>query len=278
MKRLLLAAVTGLSLSLATTSVSAQTTDSSEPSAEQLEAIGNLLGDMFGSAEPLSPDEEARLGAAMQVVTKLFPEGTYAKMMEETMAPMLDGMMGGLGGSPAIALSGLTGLDPFTLSEVGDDKLVAALALLDPAASERNAALGEAMFGLISEVVIEIEPSYRTGLARAYAVRFTEAELTDLAAYFSTPVGEKYAAESFLIFADPQVMASMNEMMPAMMQRMPAMMEMMTTAGAEFPEGRSFSQLDAGERTQLAQLLGVSEDELAASEPAPATAENLQLQ
>ena len=268
MKRLLLAAATGLSLSLASTSVSAQTTDSGEPSADQLEAIGNLFGDMFGSAEPLSPEEEARLGAAMQVVTKLFPEGTYAKMMEETMAPMLEGMMGGLGGSPAIALSGLTGLDPFTLSEVDEDKLSAALKLLDPAATERNAALGEAMFNLISEVVIEIEPSYRAGLARAYAVRFTEAELTDLAAYFSTPVGEKYAGESFLIFADPQVMSSMNEVMPAMMQRMPEMMGMMSEATADFPQGRRVSQLDADERAQLAELLGVSIDQLVEAEPA----------
>lgn len=270
MKRIFLATATGLSLCFAATSVSAQTTDTAEPSAEQLDAIGNLFGDMFGSAEPLLPEEEARLGAAMQVVTKLFPEGTYAKMMEETMAPMLEGMMGGLGGSPAIALSGLTGLDPLTLSAVDDDKLTAALALLDPAAGERNAALGEAMFNLISEVVIEIEPSYRAGLARAYAVRFTEDELMDLAAYFSTPVGQKYAAESFLIFADPQVMSSMNEVMPAMMQRMPEMMGMMSEATADFPQGRRVSQLDAGEREQLADLLGVSVDQLIDAESAAA--------
>jgi hypothetical protein len=266
MKRLIWAAVSGLTLSLTAVPTYAQSVESREPTAQELEAIGSLFGDMFGTAEPLSPEEEARLESAMIVVTKLFPEGTYARMMEESMAPMLEGMMGGLGGSPAIALTGLTGIDPITLNAIEDDKLDAALALLDPAAAERNAAMGEAMFSLISEVVVEIEPAYRAGLARAYAVRFTEAELSDLATYFSTSVGQKYAAESFLIFADPQVMSSMNEVMPAMMQRMPSMFEMMGEVGAEFPEGRKVSDLNPEERARLADLLGVSEEELADAE------------
>ncbi|WP_298335842.1 DUF2059 domain-containing protein [uncultured Erythrobacter sp.] len=245
--------------------------DPTAAQAEELGAISSLFGDMFGGAEPLSPEEEARVGAAMQVVTKLFPEGTYAKMMEESMAPMLEGMMGGLGGSPAFALVSLTGLDLVSLQSIDEDRLAAAVALLDPAAAERNAAMGEAMFALISEVVVEIEPAYRAGLARAYAVRFSEDELTDLAAYFKTPVGEKYAAESFLIFADPQVMASMNEVMPVMMQRMPALFETMGEVGSEFPEGRTFSALGGDERAELAVLLGVSEEELAQAEPAVRT-------
>lgn len=268
MKRLALAFAAGLTLSLSSAPLLAQTSASSEPTAEELEAIGALFGDLFGSADPLSPEEEARLGSAMVVVTKLFPEGTYAKMMEESMAPMLEGMMGGLGSSPALTLTSLTGIDPLTLGAVDSDKLEAAVALLDPAAAERNAAMGEAMFALISEVVVDIEPAYRSGLARAYAVRFTAEELADLGAYFDTPVGKKYAAESFLIFADPQVMSSMNEIMPAMMQRMPTMMEMIGQAASEFPEGRRFSSLSAEERSQLAKLLGLSEEELAEAEPA----------
>lgn len=271
MKRLFLAATAGLSLSFTAAPLAAQTVDSSEPTQEEFDAIGALFGDMFGTAEPLSPEAEARLGAAMNVVTKLFPKGTYAKMMEESMAPLLEGMMGGLGGSPALTLTALTGLDPLALGAIEEEKLEAAVSLLDPAAAQRNAAMGESMFALISEVVVEIEPAYRAGLARAYAVRFSKDELADLGAYFDTPVGKKYAAESFLIFADPQVMASMNEVMPAMMQRMPAMMEAMTSASAEFPGSRSFSDLDAGERAKLASLLGVSEEELAEAEPAAAS-------
>ncbi len=278
MKRILLAASTGLSLCLAPASVSAQAVESREPSAEEFEAIGALFGDMFGTAEPLSPEEEARLGEAMIVVSKLFPVGTYTKMMEESLAPMMEQIMGGVGGSPALQLAALTGIDPLTLAGLEEQRLNSAITLLDPAADERNSAMGEAMVTLISEVMVDLEPAYRSGLARAYAVRFGAEELSDLAAYFETPVGEKYAAESFLIFADPQVMSSMNDMMPAMMQRMPAMMEIMTAAASEFPAGRTFSALGAEERVQLAALLSVSEEDLAASEPAPATVENTQLQ
>lgn len=268
MKRMFLAAAAGVTLSLTTAPLSAQTVDSREPTAEELDAIGALFGDMFGTAEPLSPEEEARLGEAMTVVTKLFPKGTYAKMMEESMAPLLEGMMGSVGDSPAITLSSLTGIDPLTLGAIEDDKLEAALTLLDPGAGERNAAIGATMFEIISDVVIEIEPAYRSGLARAYAVRFSAEELVDLGAYFDTPVGKKYAAESFLIFADPQVMSAMNEVMPAMMQRMPAVMEAMGSVADEFPAGRGFSALSVKERAELASLLGMSEKELADAEPA----------
>ena len=58
-----------------------------------------------------------------------------------------------------------------------------------------------------------IEPSYRAGLARAFATRFSAAELDELNRFFSTPVGARYAGESMLIYADPQVMAAMNELM-----------------------------------------------------------------
>ncbi|MEP0392920.1 MAG: DUF2059 domain-containing protein [Erythrobacter sp.] len=267
MKRLFLAATTGLALSF-TVPVAAQTETSAQPSQEEIDAIADLFGDMFVTPDPLSPEEEARLGEAMIVVTKLFPEGTYSRMMEETMAPMLEEMIGGLGGSPALALRGLTGVDSLTLGAIDDDKLKAAVALLDPAAAERNAAMGAKLFELMSEVVVEIEPAYRAGLARAYAVRFSQEELADLSAYFDTAVGKKYAAESFVIFADPQVMSAMNELMPAIMQRMPSMFELMGSIGAEFPEGRSFSALDAQERAKLASLLGISEEELAEVEPA----------
>lgn len=265
MKHILLSAVAGLSLLSAP--LAAQTVDSQEPTAEEFEAMGALFGDLFGNADPLSPEEEARLGPAMQVVIKLFPEGTYAKMMNETLTPMRESMMGGFASSPAIALTGLTGLSPSVLAEVEGDKLDAALALLDPDANARNTAMADAMFAVVSEVMADVEPAYRSGLARAYAVRFTAEELADLAAYFATPTGEKYAGESFLVFADPQVMESMNEVMPAVMQRMPGIMEVMGESAAQFDEGRTFSALDDEQRAQLADLLGVSEEALADVEP-----------
>ena len=270
MKRILTTSLSALALATSAPIVAAQDEAASTEEAElqkELDAVGDMFGDMFGTAEPLTADQEARVPMAQQVVLKLFPEGTYSKMMEETMAPMMDGLLGSIAGSPAVTLLELTGLPPSQLNAVDEANQAEAVALLDPNASARNAEIGDTMMTLITDTVEQIEPSYRSGLARAYAVRFTEAELTDLDTYFATPVGQKYAAESFLIFADPQVMSSMNEMMPAVMEAMPAMMGDIGGIAEKYPKGRTFSALSSEEQTQLASLLGTTLENLAAVEP-----------
>ena len=255
--------------SAAPVAAQSETAEAATAAQAEFDAIGSLFGDMFGTADPLTPEQEARVPTAQAVVVKLFPEGTYARMMDETMAPMMDAMMGNLTGSPALSLMELTGLAPSGLAEVDEASLAEAIELLDPNAGARNAEIADMTMSLISEVVVQIEPSYRAGLARAYAVRFTEEELADLAAYFETPVGQKYAAESFLIFADPQVMSSMNEMMPAVMEAMPGMMGNIGEIAMKYPKGRSFSALTPEEQDKLSALLGVSLEDLAAAEPDP---------
>ncbi len=261
-------ALSALALTTATPALAQEQDSAADTELQQeLDAMGALFGDMFGSADPLTSEQEARVPAAQAVVLQLFPEGTYAKMMDETLAPMMDSLMGTIAGSPAIQLMALTGLAPSELTLVDEANLAQAGELLDPNASVRNAEIASVTMSLISDVVVKIEPSYRAGLARAYAVRFSEEELTDLNAYFATPVGQKYASESFLIFADPQVMASMNEMMPAVMKAMPDMMGNVGQIAEKYPKGRSFSDLNAEEQDTLAALLGVSLEDLAAREP-----------
>ena len=266
MKRLL-TATGAFALAAFAVPTAAQTVESQPISDAEAEALAGRFGDLFAAADPLTPEQEARLPEAMQVVAQIMPEGTLARMMDETMGPMMQGMIGDMAGAPALQLTALTGLSPLDLAEVEEDRLTAALALLDPNAQARNTAIGEVTFGIVSEVMAEVEPSYRAGLARAYAVRFSKEELVDLNTYFATPVGSKYAAESYLIFADPQVMASMNEMMPSMMGRMPEMTDAIMALVEQYPEGRTFSALSEEEKKQLSDLLGVSVDELSNSEP-----------
>ncbi|MEE4288711.1 MAG: DUF2059 domain-containing protein, partial [Erythrobacter sp.] len=238
MKRLFAASLCAASLALGAP-LAAQ--DGGGPTQEEFDremaAMGGLFGDMFGKAEALTPEQEARLPAAQSVVLKLFPEGTYAKMMDETMRPMMDAIMGNVAGSPALMVMELTGLAPSELEAAGEEQIAEALTVLDPNARARMAEISDMTLTIVSDVVVRIEPSYRSGLARAYAVRFTADELADLDAYFSTPVGRKYAAESFLIFADPQVMSAMNEMMPAVMEAMPGMMGRIGEIAETFPPG-----------------------------------------
>ena len=79
----------------------------------------------------------------------------------------------------------------------------------------------------------------------------------------------QYYAE---IFADPQVMSSMNEMMPAVMEAIPSMLGNVGEIAQKYPRGRTFSALSSEEQDKLAALLGVTLDDLAASEPEGADA------
>ena len=246
-----------------------ETVKSEEMSQEDADALGAMFGNMFGEAEPLSPEQEARMPTAEMVVEKIFPAGTYAKMMNDTMKPMMDGMMGSFMDLPINEIAKLTGLYGEELPELGEGSVNEIMAILDPAFEDRTRLITDVTIKLVTDTMTQIEPGYRAGLARAYAVRFTQEELADLDAYFSTPTGATYAGESMLIYTDPQVMASMNEMMPAMMSMMPTMMEEIAKASEQVPPARTFSDLSDAEKAELAELLGLTEEALAEREPKP---------
>ena len=238
-----------------------------EGTSAETDELADMFGNMFGEAEPLTTEQEARMPAAETVVGKIFPAGTYAKMMNDTMKPMMDGMMGSFMDLPINEIAKLTGLYSEDMPELGEGSVNEVMAILDPAFQDRTKLIGDVTIQLVTDTMTQIEPGYRAGLARAYAVRFTQAELADLNAYFSTPTGAKYAGESILIYTDPQVMSAMNEMMPAMMGMMPEMMEQIAAASEQFPPARTFSDLDDAEKAKLAELLGTTEEALAESEP-----------
>jgi hypothetical protein len=270
MKRLILAAAPALTLFLVAAPVAAEKSDGGAPSAEEVEAMTILLADMFGDAEPLTAEQETRLPAAIQVVSSLMPDGAMVQMLDES---LVGAIMDDTSGTPAFAVADLTGIDPLELAAVGDKNLEEALSLLDPDYAERSAAMNSAFLELLTEIMIEVEPAYQAGLARAYAVRFTKSELLELAAYFQTPVGSKYATESLSIDYDPHVMSAMSAVLPAVLERMPAITEAVEQTSEKYPDGRSFSDLSEGERGRLALLLGVDEAELEASAPASAEGE-----
>lgn len=237
--------------------VAAQTGSEADEAAE----VMALLGDMF-QADPLTAEQEARLPLALVTVDQVFPEGTYRKLMEETMAPMFDSMFGTMGEWPVATFARIGGVPEDQVAGLGDTTLQEITEIVDPAFQERTRLTGQAAVEMITNLVDQIEPSYRAGLARAYAVRFTDAQLTELNAFFETPTGSYYAGQSMLIYADPQVMAAMNEMMPAMMEMMPTMMAEMEERTASLPPAKTYGDLTADERTRLSELLGVSEEDL----------------
>lgn len=237
-----------------------------QEAASDPDALTAIFGEAF-VAKPLSAEQQANLPTAELVVDKIFPAGTYAKMMDETLKPMMDSMMGGMLDLPVEQLAKLTGLPQAELAEAGKGTLGEAMAIFDPSFRERQEISTGVTIEFITELMDRVEPTYRAGLARAYAQRFSAGELTELNRFFETPVGSHYAAESMLIYSDPQVMSAMKETMPAIFELLPGMVKKIEDRTAHLPAPRAYAELTQEERDQLAGIFGLPRENLDASAP-----------
>lgn len=215
------------------------------------------------AADPLTAEEETRLPAASAAVAKVMPDGIYARMMKDMMGGMFGALAGQLDTMPSYEIAVKLGVPPEQVAEFDKATRKEITDLIDPAFAQRGKLSMEAMTTSLTDLMAEMEPGVRSGLARAYAQRFTAGQLADINAFFATPTGAVYASESMLVFTDPQAMAGSMEALPKVMEAMPVMMASMTAATAELPVERGFSDLSETERTRLAELTGLSMEDLA---------------
>lgn len=176
-----------------------------------------------------APDP-ARLAVAEKVVAALVPEGIYMKMMRDQFPRMMDAMM-----------ARMMGMTPneFGVPAKGLDKdktMGAAMADVDPHFQERMRIMSRVMGEEMGAVFSKIEPGLRTGLAGAYARKFTTQQLEELNLFFATPTGGVFASEYLTTFMDPEVIQEMMAATPEMMKAMPAIMEKVEKATAHLPE------------------------------------------
>ena len=238
-----------------------------EMSVEDMAQFGEFMGSMF-QAEPLTPEQQARLPLAGEIVAQLLPDGFYARMMSDMMETTMKPILGMFSG-PEFVVMGAVSLEDGT-PELGPEETAELAGLLDPAYATRGTAMVEAMTGAMSGMFTELEPAMRDGLSKAYAARFTMDQLGEIKAFFDTPTGGLYARESMAIATDPQFMSSMMGAMPGMMAGMGDFEAEMEAAMAAIPEARTFEQLPAADRARAAQLLGITEAELEAAMEAAA--------
>lgn len=225
--------------------------------------IAAAMAELF-KAEPLTAEQEARLPLARQVVGAMTPEGFYADIMDEMMSGMLQPLFDMVGdeGIAEEVLEQQVGLTPEEQANLSEEARAQAVSLLDPAAKERAGAVMSATTKLMRDLSREIEAPFRDGLSRAFAVRFSDAELRDVQGFFATPSGASFARQSVALYSDPQVMGAMMSVMPKVMENVPQMMEGVERATANLPKQRSYADLSAAQRQQLARLLGMSDGEL----------------
>lgn len=191
------------------------------PDAEKrrTEAVTQALTKIF-AAKPLTSEQEARLPVAREVVGTMTPPGFYARLMSEMMGSMLTPLTEMVGGPMAAGelVERQVGVPQEDLPELSEVQRAEIIALLDPAAKERAAALMTSMTGSFTEMFARFEAPFRDGFAKAFAVRFSDAELRAIRAFFATPAGSSFARQSFAVYADPQVMSASMSIVPALLK------------------------------------------------------------
>lgn len=234
---------------------------------EMTEAFA-IFGELF-KADPLTEEQEARLPLAEQLSALALPEGSLGQALEQSIAPMLKTMMSLDSLDKRGELSRLTGVAREDLDAVEDRSVNQALDIFDPDFEARKERIVEMTTNMTAQLFEAMEPAYREAIARAYAVRFTEAEMSEILAFAQTGSGQKFTEFGFLMQYDPQIIAAVQAMGPAMAKVLPEMMEEAAAVDEEMPAAFSYIELSPLEREMVAELLGKSESELEALAPVP---------
>lgn len=188
-----------------------------------------------GASTAPAPLDAARLAAAKGVVDKLWPVGTYRRMMDGTMGQLMDSMMESMLGMKASDLAGPINKSDKAAEAVGDKSLGELAGSADPYFRERVKLTMDAMVQGMIPIMESIEPQMRENLTKIYARRFSAAQLADMATFFATPTGAAYAEQAMLVFTDPEIIKGMQAFVPELMKAMPHIIKKAEAATAHLP-------------------------------------------
>lgn len=230
---------------------------------QEADASGNPFA-AFAPAiavEPLTAEQVERLPLAEALVARIIPPGTMGEMM----GGMFDGLLTGFGDMAQPSASDMVarnlGLEGWEIT-LTEEQIAATAALFDPAWEERQRREAGAVPMMMRQVGAVMEPGLRQAMAELYAIHFDAQQLRDIEAFFATPSGAAYASESYTMMSDPRLAAATMAAVPTMLDGMVAMQADMEAATADLPPVRSFADLSLNERKLLADLLGMTVEDL----------------
>ena len=227
----------------------------------ELDEFAGMMASLF-QTDPLTEEQNARLPAAQAVVGEMMPDGFYGEMMAGMMDKMLRPMLT-MFSQPEFVLGARLTVDAETIEALEEGEQAELTAMLDPAYEARGDAMVAVLTSRMGGMFTAMEGPMREGLSKAYAVRFDDAQLADIAAFFATPTGGEYARESMALFADPQVMQASMQALPAMMSGFGDIESAMREAMAALPAERGYGDLTEAQRERMAELLDVDPAQLA---------------
>lgn len=226
-----------------------------------LDEFAGMMAGLF-QTEPLTEEQNARLPAAQAVIGEMMPDGFYGEMMAGMMDKMLRPMLT-MFSQPEFVLGARLTVDAEAIEALEEAEQAELTAMLDPAYQARGDAMVAVLTSRMGGMFTAMEGPMREGLSKAYAVRFDDAQLADIAAFFATPTGGEYARESMALFADPQVMQASMQALPAMMSGFGDIESAMREAMAALPAERGYGDLTEAQCERMAELLDVDPAQLA---------------
>ena len=222
---------------------------------EMDEAIA-LIEKMFDTSD-LPPIDPARLTLAQQTTAALIPAGSIEKMVDNLYGKMFKTIMGEFGGQSDLLLSIKTGVETDQIAKLDEATKGKVADMFDPHRKERDEQINRVIKPLISEVLADMEPPMREGLAKAYARKFTGAQLTDLNSFLATPTGNLYASEWMALQADPEVMVAVIKAVPPLVTKFIDRAPAIEKDLKELPKEKQLSDFDDKELGKLAKLMKV---------------------
>lgn len=243
----------GAGLALFTQPLVAQEEDSAD---EAFAAFAQIF-----ATEPLTAEQEARLPLARTIVGKMVPEGTLGEMMGGMFDGIFEPIMEMATSNPKGDVAKMLGVESHEL-DVTEEQAIELATILDPVWKERNSLMASTMPELMKEMMQVMEPPMRTALAEAYAVHFTNTELADIDAFFSTESGLSFARKSFTMSSDPRIIGATMKAMPAMMESFGDLEARMEEATAQLAAKRGFADLSEAERARISEITGASVDQI----------------
>lgn len=229
-------------------------------------ALMEMFAKLFDTGDK-SPIDPAQLELGKASAAKLLPEGVYGQIMDQMLGTFLRPILALDTGMSGSEIASKTGIDYDAAEALTEEQRNAVTALLDPDRQARNEGALGVLKPMMTELGQALEPPMREGLARAYARKFSAAQLTQINAFFATPAGSAFAAQSFALQADPEVMAATMQAMPMMLSKMMAGGPQLEAQMKALPQERKLSELSAADLDKLAKLLGTTSQALNAYQP-----------
>ena len=222
---------------------------------EMDEAIA-LVEKMFDTSS-LPPIEPARLTLAQKTMGALIPAGSLEKMIDNLYGKMFKTIMGEFGGQSDLMLSIQTGVESEQIAKLDEATKGKVADMFDPHRKEREDQITKVIKPLISEVLGDMEPPMRDGMSKAYARKFTAAQLTDINGFLATPTGTLYANEWMALQADPEVMLAVIKAVPPLITKFIDRAPELEKDFKDLPKEKQLSDFDDKELAKLAKLMKV---------------------